>query len=377
MYNLVAPCLFGLEKTVSYELKNLGAENIKITDGRVYFSGDDEVIVKANICLRTAQRVMIELGRFKASTFEELFQGIKSVNYAKFLKKDYKFTIAKAKSINSKLTSIPTIQSICKKAMAERLKLLFDTDVLPETSNVEVQFNVLIQKDIASLYIDTSGLSLHKRGYREKTVMAPIRETIAAFMIMATPWNTSRAFYDITCGSGTIPIEAALIGANIQPGINREFLGEKLPFIDKNLWSNLRSYYLSQEKDFDLVLNGFDKDEEAIEIANTNAEIAGVDRFINFEVKQVSDLKMSDKNGFIFSNPPYGVRIGEEEEIELLYKDMKRLFAKLDNFSYYVITSDEEIGSKIGIEFQKNRKIYNGKIKTHFYQYLAPKPKNI
>lgn len=375
MYNLVAPCLFGLEKTVSYELKNLGATDIKITDGRVHFKGDDAIIVKANICLRTAQRVLIELGKFKAETFEELFQGIKSINYSKYLKKDYKFTIAKAKSISSKLTSIPTIQSIAKKAMVERLKLLFDTDVLPETSNVEVTFNILIQKDVASLYIDTTGLSLHKRGYREKTVLAPIRETIAAFMVMATPWNPQRSFYDITCGSGTIPIEAALIAANIQAGVNREFLGEGLPFIDKSLWKKYRSYYISQEKDIDFKVNGFDIDGEAIEIAKENAAIAGVDVFTNFERKSVAQLSISEKNGFIFSNPPYGVRIGEDKEIECLYTDMKKLFSKLDNFSYYLITTDEEIGSKIGINFQKNRKIYNGKIKTHFYQYLAPKPK--
>ena len=259
--------------------------------------------------------------------------------------------------------------------MVERLKLLFDTDVLPETSNVEVPFNILIQKDVASLYIDTTGLSLHKRGYREKTVLAPIRETIAAFMVMATPWNPQRSFYDITCGSGTIPIEAALIAANIQAGVNREFLGEGLPFIDKSLWKKYRSYYISQEKDIDFKVNGFDIDGEAIEIAKENAAIAGVDVFTNFERKSVAQLSISEKNGFIFSNPPYGVRIGEDKEIECLYTDMKKLFSKLDNFSYYLITTDEEIGSKIGINFQKNRKIYNGKIKTHFYQYLAPKPK--
>lgn len=376
MYKLVAPCLFGLEKTVAYELKNIGVSNVKITDGRVYFDGDDEIIAKANISLRTAQRVMIELGQFKSSTFEELYQGIKSINYAKFIKKDYKFVIAKAKSVSSKLTSIPTIQSIAKKAMVDRLKLLFDTDVLNESSNIQIPFNILIQKDIASLYIDTSGPSLHKRGYREKTVLAPIRETIASFMVLATPWNTSRAFYDITCGSGTIPIEAALIGANIQSGINREFLGENLPFIEKKVWNNIRSYYISQEKDIDFKINAYDIDSNAIEIAKNNAEIAGVDRFINFETKSIKDIQISDKNGFIFSNPPYGVRIGEEKEIELIYKDMKKLFSTLDNFSYYIITSDEEIGSKIGINFQKNRKIYNGRIKTHFYQYLAPKPKN-
>ena len=375
MYNLVAPCLFGLEKTVSYELKNLGANDIKITDGRVHFKGDDETIVKANICLRTAQRVMIELGQFKASTFEELFQGIKAINYSKYLKKDYKFTIAKAKSVSSKLTSIPTIQSIAKKAMAERLKLLFDTDILPESSNIEVPFNILIQKDIASLYIDTTGASMHKRGYREKTVLAPIRETIAAFMVMATPWNVQRGFYDITCGSGTIPIEAALIAANIQAGINRDFLGESFPFIDKSLWKKYRSYYISQEKDIEFKVNGSDIDGEAIEIAKENAKIACVDTFTNFERKSVSQLNIREKNGFIFSNPPYGVRIGEEKEIDILYNDMKKLFSKLDNFSYYLITNDEEIGNKIGINFQKNRKIYNGKIKTHFYQYLAPKPK--
>ena len=195
-------------------------------------------------------------------------------------------------------------------------------------------------------------------------------------MVLATPWNTSRAFYEITCGSGTIPIEAALIGANIQSGINREFLGENLPFIEKKVWNNIRSYYISQEKDIDFKINAYDIDSNAIEIAKNNAEIAGVDRFINFETKSIKDVQISDKNGFIFSNPPYGVRIGEEKEIELIYKDMKKLFSTLDNFSYYIITSDEEIGSKIGINFQKNRKIYNGRLKTHFYQYLAPKPKN-
>lgn len=375
MYDLVAPCLFGLEKTVAYELKKLGVEKTNITDGRVHFKGDDEIIAKANICLRTAQRVMIQLSQFKASTFEELFQGIKSVNYAKFIKPNYKFTIAKAKSVKSKLTSIPTIQSIAKKAMAERLKLLFNADILPEDSKVEIPFNILIQNDIASLYIDTSGSSLHKRGYRELTVKAPIRETIASFMIQATPWNISRPLYDITCGSGTIPIEAALIGLNIQSGINREFLGENYPFIDKKVWANTRSYYISQEKDANFIINAYDIDKEAIDIAKNNAQIAGVEKCISFEAKDVKDLKIKDSNGFIISNPPYGQRIGDEKEIEDLYGHMKRLFASLDNFSYYIITSDEEIGQKIGINFQKNRKIYNGRIKTHFYQYLAPKKK--
>ncbi|EHL16176.1 hypothetical protein HMPREF9629_01432 [Peptoanaerobacter stomatis] len=375
MYDLVAPCLFGLEKTVAYELKKIGAEDIKITDGRVHFKGDDIMIVKSNICLRTAQRVLIQLGQFKASTFEELFQGIKSINYSKYIKKDYKFTIAKAKSVKSKLTSIPTIQSIAKKAMAERLKLLFDTDILPETSNIEIPFNILLQNDIANLYIDTSGASLHKRGYRELTVEAPIRETIAAFMVEATPWNISRPFYDITCGSGTIPIEAALIGLNIQAGINREFLGERLPFIGKKIWNTIRSHYISQEKDEDFIINAYDKDKNAIEIAKNNAKIAGVENHINFEVKDVKELNIKESNGFIISNPPYGVRIGEEKEIQQLYSYMKKLFKTLDNFSYYIITSDEEIGDKIGIPFQKNRKIYNGRIKTHFYQYLAPKKK--
>lgn len=374
MYNLVAPCLFGLEKTVAYELKLLGATNIKITDGRVSFTGDDEVIVKANICLRTAERVQIEVGKFPCKDFDQLYDGIFKQDYTRYIpNKDCKFTIARARSVKSKLTSIPAIQKVANKAMADRLMEIFRTNILSESSDVEIAFKIFINKDEAHLYIDTTGEALHKRGYREKTVAAPLRETIAAFMVMLARWKTKRPLYDITCGSGTIAIEAALIGLNIQAGINRNFAGENLPFIDKKKWNEIRSKYINLEDYSEFKIYACDIDPEAIEIAKENAELAGVADYIDFSVKDVKEVKITEQDGYIICNPPYGVRIGDDEELEDLYASMKKLFKSLDNFSYFIITPDENIGEKVGIDFSKNRKIYNGTINTHLYQYLSQK----
>lgn len=363
-----------MEKSVAFELKGIGASNISITDGRVNFSGDDEIIVRSNIVLRTAQRVQIEVAKFPAKAFDELFDGIYNTDLQDFvIDKDFKFICAKARSIKSKLISLPAIQKISKKAMAKKLGEVYGVEVLPETSQTEIPFNIFINKDIAHLYIDTSGDALNKRGYRKRTIEAPLKETIAAFMLSQARFKPSRPLYDITCGSGTIPIEAALIGLNIQAGINRNFAGEKLPFIDKKMWNEKRSYYISLEKDIDFKIHASDIDGQAIEIAKENAQIAGVDDYIDFKVCDVKDLQIQQKDGYIISNPPYGVRMGDEQSIQDLYDGMKKLFAKLDNFSYFIITSDDKMQEKIGVNFTKKRKIYNGRINAYLHQYLAQK----
>lgn len=375
IYELLAPCHFGLEAVLKKEILDLGYEISQVEDGRVTFLGDDEAICRANVFLRTAERVLLKVGSFKAGTFEELFQGTKSIPWEEYIPKDGKFWVAKASSIKSRLFSPSDIQSIMKKAMVERLKAHYGIQWFPETGS-SFPLRVFLYKDTVTVGIDTTGESLHKRGYRTLTSKAPITETLAAALIMLTPWKADRVLVDPFCGSGTFPIEAAMMAANMAPGMNRSFLSED--------WGNLISrklWYEAMDEANDLVnadvetdIQGYDIDGEIIRAARQNAQRAGVDHLIHFQQRPVSSLSHPKKYGFLITNPPYGERLEEKEALPALYREIGERFKQLDSWSAYLITSYEDAERYIGRKADKNRKIYNGMMKTYFYQFLGPKP---
>lgn len=374
-FELIAPCHFGLEAVLKKEILDLGYEISLVEDGRVTFIGDDEAICRANVFLRTAERVLLKAGSFKAETFEELFQGTKNIPWEDFIPEDGKFWVAKASSIKSKLFSPSDIQSIMKKAMVERLKNRYGVTWFPE-NGASYPLRVFLYKDMVTVGIDTSGESLHKRGYRTLTSKAPITETLAAALILLTPWNRDRILVDPFCGSGTFPIEAAMMAANMAPGMNRSFLAEE--------WRNVikrKCWYEAMDEAGDLVeedvqvdIQGYDVDGDIVKAARSNAQSAGVDHMIHFQQRPVSALSHPKKYGFIISNPPYGERIEEKENLPALYREIGERFAALDAWSMYLITSYEDAQKYIGRKADKNRKIYNGMLKTYFYQFMGPKP---
>ena len=374
-FELIAPCHFGLEAVLKKEILDLGYEISLVEDGRVTFIGDDEAICRANVFLRTAERVLLKAGSFKAETFEELFQGTRNIPWEDFIPEDGKFWVAKASSIKSKLFSPSDIQSIMKKAMVERLKNRYGVTWFPE-NGASYPLRVFLYKDMVTVGIDTSGESLHKRGYRTLTSKAPITETLAAALILLTPWNRDRILVDPFCGSGTFPIEAAMMAANMAPGMNRSFLAEE--------WRNVikrKCWYEAMDEAGDLVeedvqvdIQGYDVDGDIVKAALSNAQSAGVDHMIHFQQRPVSALSHPKKYGFIISNPPYGERIEEKENLPALYREIGERFAALDAWSMYLITSYEDAQKYIGRKADKNRKIYNGMLKTYFYQFMGPKP---
>lgn len=374
-FDLLVPCHFGLEAVLKREIYDLGYEITKVEDGRITFEGDAEAICRANIFLRTAERVMIQVGRFKATTFEELFQGIKNLPWEEYIPEDGKFWVKKASSINSKLFSPSDIQSIAKKAMVERLKQKYHKDWFKE-DGAPYPVRIFLLKDEVTVALDTSGDSLHKRGYRTMTSKAPLTETLAASLIMLTPWRKDRILVDPFCGSGTFPIEAAMIAANIAPGMNREFTAEQWTnLIDRKLW-----YECVKEAE-DMIdtsvkvdIQGYDIDGEVIKAARENAKRAGVDHMIHFQQRAVADLSHPKKYGFIITNPPYGERLEEKEDLPALYTQIGQAYAGLDSWSMFMITSYADTEKYIGRKADKNRKIYNGMLKTYFYQFLGPKP---
>ena len=370
-YELIAPCHFGLEAVLKKEILDLGYEIASVEDGRVTFIGDDEAICRANVFLRTAERILLKAGSFKAETFEELFQGTRAIAWEELITEDGKFWVAKASSIKSKLFSPSDIQSIMKKAMVERMKSHYKVTWFPE-NGASFPLRVFLYKDIVTIGIDTSGDSLHKRGYRTLTSKAPITETLASALILLTPWNKDRILVDPFCGSGTFPIEAAMIAANIAPGMNRSFLAED--------WKNIIGRKCLDEAN-DLVddsvqvdIQGYDIDGDIVKAARLNAQSAGVDHMIHFQQRPVSALSHPKKYGFIISNPPYGERIEEKKNLPVLYREIGERFAALDAWSMYLITSYEDTEKCIGRKADKNRKIYNGMLKTYFYQFMGPKP---
>ena len=376
-FELIAPCHFGLEAVLKKEITDLGYEITLVEDGRVTFEGDAEAIARANVFLRTAERVLLKVGSFTAVTFDELFEKTRALPWERYIPRDGKCWVAKASSIKSKLFSPSDIQKIMKKAIVRRLQEEYDLgqQLLPETGS-QYPLRVFLFKDQVTIGIDTSGDSLHKRGYRTLTSKAPITETLAAALILLTPWKKDRILVDPFCGSGTFPIEAAMIAANMAPGMNRSFLAES--------WRNLvprKHWYNAVDEATELLddsvevdIQGYDVDGEIVRAARENAKRAGVDHLIHFQQRPVSELSHPKKYGFIISNPPYGERIEEKKNLPKLYRQIGERFRELDSWSMYLITSYENTEKYIGRKADKNRKIYNGMMKTYFYQFLGPKP---
>ena len=374
-FELVAPCHFGLEAVLKREIYELGYEIDRVEDGRITFIGDEEAICRANIFLRTAERVLIQVGRFHAETFEELFQGIKAIPWETYIPKDGKFWVKKASSIKSKLFSSSDIQSIAKKAMVERLKHHYHTEWFPE-DGAAYPVRIFLLKDEVMVTLDTSGDSLHKRGYRTMTSKAPITETLAASLLMLTPWRPDRILVDPFCGSGTFPIEAAMIAANIAPGMNREFTAESWTnLIDRKMWYEcVKEAEEMIDRDVQVDIQGYDIDADVVKAARENAKRAGVEHLIHFQQRPVAELHHPKKYGFIVTNPPYGERLEEQADLPELYGQIGEAYRGLDSWSMYLITSYEDAERYIGRKADKNRKIYNGMLKTYFYQFLGPKP---
>ncbi len=374
-YELVVPCHFGMEAVTKREIYDLGYEITRVEDGRITFEGDAEAICRANVFLRTAERVLLLVGRFKATTFEELFQGIKALPWEDYIPKDGKFWVKKASSIKSKLFSPSDIQSIAKKAMVERLKQVYKTNWFEE-NGAAYPVRIFLLKDEVMVALDTSGDSLHKRGYRLQTSKAPITETLAAALIMLTPWHKDRILVDPFCGSGTFPIEAAMIAANIAPGMKRSFTAEAWTnIIPKELWKEAVEEATDMvDTDIEVDIQGYDMDGEVVKAARENAKRAGVDHLIHFQQREVAKMSHPKKYGFIITNPPYGERLEEKADLPKLYTQIGEVYSKLDAWSMYMITSYEDTERYVGRKADKNRKIYNGMIKTYFYQFMGPKP---
>ena len=374
-YELFAPCHFGLEAVLKREIIDLGYEVTEVVDGRVSFEGDEEAIARCNVFLRTTERVMLKVGSFKAVTFDELFEKTKSLPWENFIPKDGKFWVKKASSIKSKLFSPSDIQRIVKKAIVDRLSGKYNILRFPEDGS-EYPIRITILKDEVTVGLDTSGESLHKRGYRRLTVKAPITETLAAALISLTPWKKDRLLIDPFCGSGTIPIEAALIGLNIAPGMKRDF--------QAMAWDNIlpKSLFKEAKKEAEdlidretkLSIQGYDLDTSALDAARGNLSLAGLEGNIHFQQRDMRDISSAKKYGFIITNPPYGERLEEKEAMPQLYREMGKAFQKLDEWSYYIITGFEDAPKYFGRKPDKNRKIYNGMMKTYFYSYQGAKP---
>lgn len=374
-FPIILPCHFGLEAVLKKEVLDLGYEIDKVEDGRVTFIGDADAVCRANIFLRTAERVLICVGKFKAYTYDELFENVKACPWEEFIPKNGKFWVTKATSVNSKLFSPSDIQSIVKKAIVEELKTYYDVSWFDEDGN-DYPLRVFLNKDEVTVCLDTTGDSLHKRGYRTQAGKAPISETLAAALILLSPWKKDRILVDPFCGSGTIAIEAAMIAANIAPGMNRSFTAEKWDnFIDKQLWYDaVDDAQDAINLDIKTDIQGYDIDADVVKIAKENAARAGVDKLIHFQQRAVKDLSHRNKYGFIITNPPYGERLEEKADLPPIYTDFGKRFALLDTWSAYLITSYEDTEKYVGRKADKNRKIYNGMIKTFYYQFLGPKP---
>lgn len=374
-FELIAPCHFGMESVLKREITDLGYDITEVADGRVTFFGDEEALCRANIFLRTAERILIKIGSFRAESFEELFQGTKALPWEEYIPEDGKFWVAKAASVKSKLFSPSDIQSVMKKAMVDRLRQKTGKEWFPE-SGESFPVRVFLMKDEVTVGLDSTGESLHKRGYRKLTAKAPIAENLAAALIMLTPWNKDRILVDPFCGSGTFPIEAAMMAAGMAPGMNRSFTAEKWPhIIGKKVWYDTldeanEMVDLSVKTD----IQGYDIDDHMVAIARENAKVAGVDKLIHFQRRSVEDLSHPKKYGFIITNPPYGERLQEKQDMPALYKVIGERYKALDSWSMYMITAYEDAEKDIGRKADKNRKIYNGMMKTYYYQFLGPKP---
>lgn len=374
-FELIAPCHFGMESVLKREIMDIGYDITEVADGRVTFFGDEEALCRANVFLRSAERILIKIGSFHAETFEELFQGTGQLPWEDYIPANGKFWVAKAASVKSKLFSPSDIQSVMKKAMVERLKAVYKVNWFEE-DGASFPIRVFLMKDEVTVGLDSTGESLHKRGYRKLTAKAPIAENLAASLIMLTPWNKDRILVDPFCGSGTFPIEAALMAAGIAPGMNRSFTAQTWPhIIGGQIWKDT----IEEAKEgVDLTvrpdIQGYDIDDHMVSIARENAKLAGVEKLIHFQRRGVEELSHPKKYGFLITNPPYGERLQEKQEMPALYRTIGERFRALDSWSLYMITAYENAEQDIGRKADKNRKIYNGMMKTYFYQFLGPKP---
>lgn len=371
-FNLIATATFGLEALVAQELKDLGYEDITVENAKVSFSGDEDSLCRTNIMLRTADRVRLKVGEFKATTFDELFEKTKALPWPEIIPANAEFPVD-GKSIKSTLFSISDCQAIVKKAVVECMKKKYKIQWFEEKGPL-YKIEVALLKDVVTLTIDTSGAGLHKRGYRELTSTAPLRETLAAALVMLSKWHPDTILIDPLCGSGTIPIEAAMIGLNIAPGIYREFVSDSWPIIPKSAWKRAREEARDNERKQDLDIIGTDIDASSIKLARINAAKFKLEQNIHFQQLPLSDLSSKKKYGKIICNPPYGERLGNLPEVEKLYNDMGKVFRTLDTWSYYILTSHEDFERLFGKQASKKRKLYNGKIKVDYYQYFGPRP---
>lgn len=373
-FELIATAVFGLEALVARELAALGYQHQKVENGRVVFQGDARAICRANLWLSTAERVLVKMGQFKAVTFSELFEKTKALPWPDWLPKTANFPV-QGKSIRSKLHSVPDCQAIVKKAIVEKMKEKYRVGWFEETGP-RYTIEVGLLNDLATLTIDTSGSGLHKRGYRKLSAKAPLKETLAAAMIDLSRWRPAQPFLDPFCGSGTIPIEAALKGLNIAPGLRREFAAEKWSnIIPSHLWAQARSEasdLIKGERALDIA--GYDQDEEAVSLARYHAKQAGLEGKIHFQRRPLSELQTKKKYGCLICNPPYGERLEDREAVERLYAEMGRVFKKLDTWSFYVLTNNSRFEHLFGRRSDKNRKLYNGRIQCYYYQFFGPRP---
>lgn len=374
--DLIATSAFGLEAVVANELKKLGYSDLQVENGRVFFSAGLEAIPRCNLWLRSADRLLVKFGDFQARTFDELFEKTKKLDWSDWLPANAEFPV-EGKSIGSQLFSVSDCQAIVKKAVVESLKRKYPLKWFPE-DGPRYRIEVSLLKNQATLTIDTSGAGLHKRGYRQLSGEAPLKETLAAALIYLSRWRPDRALIDPCCGSGTIPIEAALIGRNIAPGINREFAAQKWPQLPQPMWQQARQ----EARDAiipnqPLGITGYDIDGAALEMARFHARQAGLNQVISFHRQPLSELRSQYKYGYLIANPPYGERLSEKEQVEKLYRGLGLVAKNLDTWSFYVLTSHPQFEKHFGRRADKKRKLYNGRIQCNYYQFFGPKPERL
>ncbi|WP_066257062.1 THUMP domain-containing class I SAM-dependent RNA methyltransferase [Neobacillus drentensis] len=372
-YQLIATAAMGLEALVAKEVRSLGYD-CEVENGKVIYTGDEYAIARSNLWLRTADRIKIKVGEFKAYTFDELFEKTKALPWEKFLPEDAEFPVV-GKSVKSTLFSVSDCQAIVKKAVVEKMKQHYKRSTWFEETGAYFRIEVALLKDVATITLDTSGQGLHKRGYRVDQGEAPLKETLAAALVLLTNWKADRPFMDPFCGSGTIPIEAAMIGQNIAPGFNREFVSERWNWMPSKVWQDARTEaedLANYDQPLDIL--GTDIDHRMVKIAQDNAFEAGFADLIHFKQMQVRDISTNKQYGVIVGNPPYGERLGEKKEIENMYKEMGQAFNALDTWSKYILTSHEQFEQFYGRPATKKRKLFNGFIRTDLYQYWGKRP---
>ncbi|HHW60607.1 MAG TPA: class I SAM-dependent RNA methyltransferase [Syntrophomonadaceae bacterium] len=371
---LIATSAFGLEALVANEIKQLGGQDVQVQNGRVDFTAEAKDIARYNLWLRCADRLLLKAGEFKARSFDQLFEGTRKLNWPDFLPENARFPV-EGKSVQSQLYSVSDCQAIVKKAIVEKLKTRYSQSWFEESGPL-YRIQVSILKDIVTLSIDTSGAGLHKRGYRQLSSPAPLKETLAAAMVILSRWKADRPFIDPFCGSGTIPIEAALIGKNIAPGINRRFVAEEWNQLPSLIWSRAR------EEAHDLIIKkqqlgiiGYDIDNSVLQMARFHTSKAGLGKELHWQRQDVRQVRSRYSYGYVVSNPPYGERLGKQEEIEKLYRDTGRALQEaLPTWSYYFLSPQPGFEKLFGRRADKNRKLYNGRIECRYYQFFGPKP---